>query len=166
MIDDIDQLVGTAVADVLGTMLNYKVEAVPVNLEAVSGGAHGETHVASSVGFIGRMSGVIFLYSSGSFARSMTSNLLGLPLQDVQGEEMVNDAMGELANMVVGHIKSRLCDRGVKCVLTIPSIIRGSHLSIEPVSSTERKVYSFHCDGHTLLVDALIKNGEPVAQAA
>lgn len=37
--------------------------------------------------------------------------------------------------MVVGHFRSRLADRGIPCVLTIPSIVRGHQFGIEPVSA-------------------------------
>ena len=41
------------------------------------------------------------------------------------GDEVVNDAIGELTNMVVGGFKNALCDAGYPCRLTIPSISAG-----------------------------------------
>jgi chemotaxis protein CheX len=70
---------------------------------------------------------------------------------------MVNDAIGELANMTVGHMKSRLSDRGMPCVLTIPSVVRGRQLSIEPVSSTERRLFVFRCNDNQLVLEVFIK---------
>jgi chemotaxis protein CheX len=154
MIEDIEQLITLAVTEVFGTMLNFKVRPDRETSPLVNG----ESHVAGSVGFIGRLSGVVFLYSTNSFARRVTSSLLGLTDNEIEGDEMVNDAMGELSNMVVGHLKSRLSDRGMPCVLTIPSIVRGNHFTIEPVSSTERKVYFFQCDNSQLVVEVLIKD--------
>ena len=87
----------------------------------------------------------------------MASRMLSMPEAEIEGNEMVNDVMGEVSNMVVGNIKSRLCDRGMECVLTIPSIVRGNHFSIEPVSSTERNVMSFRCEGSQLVVEVLLK---------
>jgi chemotaxis protein CheX len=153
MIEDIEMLIGSAVAEVFGTMLNLpvapEVKDTPIQ--------NGEPHVASSVGFIGRLTGVVFLYSTNSFAKRMTGKLLGMEDNEVDGDEMVNDAMGEIANMVVGNIKSRLSDRGMPCVLTIPSIVRGHHLSIEPMSSTERRVFSFKSQQNQLVVEVLLK---------
>lgn len=161
MIEDIEQLIKSAVTEVYGTMLR-----LPVAPEATGTPiTNGEPHVASSVGFIGRLSGVVFLYSTFGFARRMTGSLLGLEEAEVEGDEMVNDAMGELANMVVGHIKSRLSDRGMPCVLTIPSIVRGHHLTIEPVSTTERRVFSFRSGPNQLVVEVLIKYNTQAAAA-
>ena len=61
--------------------------------------------------------------------------------------------------MVVGKLKSRLSDRGIPCVLTIPSIVRGSQFTIQPVSTSERKVFAYRCGGNQLLVEVLIKPG-------
>ncbi|HEY1171437.1 MAG TPA: chemotaxis protein CheX [Verrucomicrobiae bacterium] len=162
MIEDIEQLIGTAVSEVFGTMLNLPVAPEPKDTPI----KNGEPHVASSVGFIGRLTGVVFLYSTNSFAKCMTSKLLGLEEHEVDGDEMVNDAMGELANMVVGNIKSRLSDRGMPCVLTIPSIVRGQHLSIEPVSSTQRRVFSFQSHKNQLVVELLLKDVTSAEQAS
>ena len=87
----------------------------------------------------------------------MTGVMLGLSDAEIEGEEMVNDAMGEITNMVTGHLKSTLSDRGLPCVLTIPSIVRGSHFTLEAVSSTHRRVTSFRCDSSNLLVEVLFK---------
>jgi chemotaxis protein CheX len=158
MIEDLEQLIGTAIREVFGTMLNLPVAPMAMTDLQVNG----TPHVASSVGFIGRLTGVVFIYVSGQFARKMTCNLLGLDDSDIDSDEMVNDAMGELANMVVGNLKSRLSDRGMGCVLTIPSIVRGTHLSIEPVSSIERRVFCFSCEKNHLLVEVLIKQSAAV----
>ncbi len=115
-------------------------------------------HIASSVGFIGRITGVIFIYSDDAFARVITSRMLGMDPKDVDEDAMVNDAMGELGNMVMGHIKSRLCDRGLSCVLTIPSIIRGTQFSVEPVTNATRLVLGFRCDEkNQIAIEVLIK---------
>ena len=157
MIDDIEPLVETAVSDVFRTMLNLNAR-----LEVANGAlARSGPHIASSVGFTGRMTGVIFLYTTNHFARRVTGGLLGLQDREIDGDEIVNDAMGELANMVVGNIKSRLCDRGLPCVLTIPSIVRGDHFTIESVTSSERRLLSFQCEDHQLLVEVLMKQAQP-----
>jgi chemotaxis protein CheX len=152
MIDDLDHLVSSAVASVFGTMLNLPVEEQSTEPPA----AAGEAHVAGSVGFIGVVTGVVFIYSTVSFARKVTRGMLG-PETVITGEEMVNDAFGEITNMVVGHIKSRLADRGMTCVLTIPSILRGSQFTIEPTSSTRRRVSTFLCGDSHVVVEVLLK---------
>jgi len=162
MIDDLDHLVSSAVSSVFGTMLNLPVveesEGVPMS--------NGEAQLAGSVGFIGVLTGVVFVYSTVGFAHKVTRGMLGSE-SPVIGEEMVNDAFGEITNMIVGHIKSRLADRGMTCVLTIPSILRGSNFTIEPTSSTRRRISTFQCDGSQVVVEVLLKpNSSQTALAA
>jgi chemotaxis protein CheX len=157
MIDVLEDLVKGAVSEVFSTMLSIKTEADP-SLKLLS---TTEPHIASSVGFIGQVTGVVFIYSNDSFAKVITSRMLGMDPKEVDSEEIVNDSMGELGNMVVGHIKSRLCDRGMSCVLTIPSIVRGTQFSIQPVTSATRIVMGFRCDAkNQLAIELLLKDDE------
>jgi chemotaxis protein CheX len=79
---------------------------------------------------------------------------------DEAGHEVVNDAVGELTNMTVGTFKNQLADKGFPCKLTIPSILRGSNFSIEPVSSATRRIYRFHVGEHSIVADLLMKSGD------
>jgi len=154
MIDELEVLLRSAVTGVLRTALNLDVRVVPVEKESLGV----ESHIASCVGFIGRMTGVVYLYAQAQFAARMTGIILGLGEKEFGGDEMVNDAMGELANMVVGNFKAALAERGQTCVLTIPSIVRGSNFSIESVTSTTRRVLCFRCNSSdNLVVEILIK---------
>jgi chemotaxis protein CheX len=79
---------------------------------------------------------------------------------DEAGDEVINDAIGELTNMTVGGFKNALCDAGFPCKLTIPSILRGSNFSVEPISTASRYIFSFDCTGHKVVADILLKVGE------
>ncbi len=155
MIANIGALVNAAVTEVFDTMLNLRMMNIPAG-ECVF---EGQPQIASAVGFTGQLSGVVYLYTSARFAERITRGLIGLDLTEATTEEMVNDAMGEIANMVVGHFKSRLTDRGLPCVMTIPSIVRGSQFGIEAVSQTEVERMGFRSDNNFLLVELLIRGG-------
>jgi len=161
MIDDMDHLVSSAVASVFGTMLNLPVR------EESKGAPIGEAEamIAGSVGFIGVVTGVVFIYSTMVFARKVARGMLGGETAHA-GEEMVNDAFGEITNMIVGHIKSRLADRGMTCALTIPSILRGSNFSVEPTSSSRRRISMFRCGDSPLVVEVLLKPSSAVTALA
>jgi chemotaxis protein CheX len=62
--------------------------------------------------------------------------------------------------MTVGVFKTALFDSGLSCRLTIPSILRGTNFSIEPISSADRFIFNFDCAGHRLVADILMKSGE------
>ncbi len=159
-----------AVSDVFKTMLGREV-----SLTAAAGVAESQTwpplgnptdaakpHVVGTVGFLGEANGLIYLYLGLDFARIVTCHLLGMSEAELEeaGDEVINDAIGEITNMTVGSFKNGLCDAGYPCKLTIPSILRGSNFCIEPISSATRQVYSFNCAGHRVVADILMKVGE------
>ena len=151
--DEVRDLLNGKVTEVFKTMLGLTaVPGPPVDLHA-----SGEMLVVTSVGFIGEANGIVYLHLTAAFARTLAGRMLGLPEAELEGDEMVNDAIGELSNMVVGAVKSRLCDSGAPCVLTIPSIVRGKNFKIEHSSSSQVRLLGFCCEAQHILVELLIK---------
>jgi len=158
MIEDMATLVTEAVTEVFSTMLSYSINSSQsTSLPHSASGNGSSMHVAGGVGFGGDVTGVVYIVVTTAFAREITCRLLGIGDGEIDSESMVNDAIGELANMVVGQIKSRLCDRGLPCVLTIPSIVRGSSFSVEGCSTDEHEAYRFMCANQQLSVEVLAK---------
>ena len=154
LIDEVRDLLNSGVNEVFSTMLTLDAQpAAPHDLHA-----SGETLVAGSVGFIGDVQGLVYIHVTAAFARTLAGRMLGMPEAEIDGDEMVNDVIGELSNMIVGAVKSRLCDSGAPCVLTIPSIVRGQNFSVEPACSSERRLLSFRCGADHVLVELLMKN--------
>lgn len=157
MIDEIQELLKASVSGVFETMLKMGIRGIPLTPDSMTD----EPHIAGSVGFIGDVTGVVYIYCSAGFAKTVTSLALEMPIEDVEGDELINDSMGELANMIVGSLKAKLVEKGHSCVLTIPSIVRGSHFSIEATSTTTRRVMCFRCqESSNLVVEILIKPAE------
>jgi chemotaxis protein CheX len=149
-----------AVRDVFQEMLTLEVqEDEPKPLASEPAG-----QIVGSVGFIGQATGVIYLYTGAHLGRVVTSKMLALAEAEVD-EDMVNDAFGELCNMVVGAVKSQICDRGWPCVLTIPSILRGNQLSVEAIADAAKTILGFRAGDHRLIVEILIKHAQANAQS-
>jgi chemotaxis protein CheX len=156
-------LVNKAMSDVLITMLALNSKLVWVSDdhpgEIPPSLCQNSPVVVGAVGFIGDINGLIYLHLEAEFAKLVTSKLVGLSLEDieVEGDEVVNDAIGELTNMTVGGFKNALCDLGLPCSLTIPSILRGCNFTIEPATDAMRHVYQFETDGHRMTADLLLQ---------
>ena len=151
---NLDELVQRAVVDVFGQA--FALPVVPE--EAGTMVLNGEPHVAGAVGFIGDMTGVVYIYCSARLARKVAATTMGMEESSPEVDDMVNDTVGEVANMIVGNVKAKLYERGVQTVLTIPSIVRGSNFVIECVSNTERAVRSFRtADNHQVVTEVLLK---------
>jgi chemotaxis protein CheX len=155
-IEQVDELTREAVKEVFQSMLSMEVNPeAPTPLRQDTGG-----QIIGSVGFIGEATGIVYLYANVSFAKVLTSRMLGISVAEVDADDMVTDAVGEISNMVVGYVKSRLCDRGMHCTLTIPSVVRGQELKVEGSNQVIRRVIGFrNCQDH-LLAEVLLKNSE------
>jgi chemotaxis protein CheX len=158
-----------AVHDVFKTMFGLSSSLIdsaesngPVAAEDETGVLIEGQLVVGTVGFIGDISGLIYLYLSADCANRLSGHLLGMSPEELAecGDEVVNDAVGEITNMTVGTFKNQLCDQGFPCKLTIPSILRGSNFSIEPITSATRRIYRFRIGDHVLVADLLMKLGD------
>lgn len=169
---EIDTMVTEAVIKVSDTMLSLPATFIDIKrftsesgekrpAEAVPIETTGPI-IASAVGFIGTVNGVLYLYFSEAFAKDLACNFLGMNMEELEeeGPEVVSDSLGELANMTAGTFKNQMCDKGFNCKLTIPSILRGQNFTIESTSSVLRKVYRFKVKDTVFAVDLLMKPGE------
>ena len=163
-----DQIV-RAVPDVFKTMLGLSAVLIersdgraepwpplsPVPSEA-------KPHIVGTVGFLGDACGLIYIYMEQAFAAQCTASLLGMTAEELSeaGDEAVNDAVGELTNMIVGVFKNGLCDSGFSCKLTIPSILRGSDFCVASTGASRRFIYSFEVTGRRVVADILLKTDE------
>jgi chemotaxis protein CheX len=162
----IREYINRAVTDVFKTMLG-RMPTVASETDLPSShkilvSEPNRPQVVGTVGFIGDCNGLIYLHLDLPFARICTCHLLGMTEAELEeaGDEVINDAIGELTNMTVGSFKNGLCDAGYPCKLTIPSILRGTSFSIEPISEAVRHVYYFDCNAHRVVADILMKRDE------
>ncbi len=162
----IREYINRAVTDVFKTMLGreptFSSESTVAKQRSLLVSEPQRPQVVGTVGFIGDANGLIYLHLDLAFARLCTCHLLGMTEAELDeaGDEVINDAIGELTNMTVGGFKNGLCDAGYPCKLTIPSILRGTNFSIEPISSAVRHVYYFDCAEHRVVADILMKSDE------
>ena len=106
--------------------------------------------VTSMVGLAGSHSGILAIHCPKKLALMVTSNMLGMEVTDV--DEDVNDAMGEIANMVGGDVKHIFSPKGADINLSIPTVIYGSDYALESVSNAESLVMPFVCGEERFLL--------------
>jgi chemotaxis protein CheX len=158
--------INRAVSDVFKTMLGreptFSVQAENAPGKPLRPVESPRPQVVGTVGFIGELNGLIYLHLDLAFARLCTCHLLGMTDAELEeaGDDVINDAIGELTNMTVGSFKNGLCDAGYPCKLTIPSIVRGSNFVIEPITSATRHIYYFDCQEHRVIADILFQKDE------
>lgn len=153
LIGDICELLTNGIGEVFNTMFNSRVDPVAVPDFSESE----EQLVAGCVGFVGDANGVVYIYLADGFARALAVTMLQMT-EDELDDSMVNDVVAEITNMVVGSAKSNLCDRGLNCVLTIPSIVRGREFCAEASAGAERALLGFRSEQGTFLVEVIARS--------
>ncbi len=151
---DLKTLIINAVNDVFGTMLSMKVESIEGKPPENNNG----NHIVGTVSFAGTVLGSLNLHVDEEFACQMTAAMLGMETDEIESDEEIHDVIGELCNMICGDLKSRLCDVGLSCELSIPTITSGKEFKIEPRGWDRGEQYGFRSHNHTALVAVYIKS--------
>ncbi len=119
---------------------HYKTEIVPLT-ESISG----------VIGLAGTHKGVLAIHIPIKVALAITSSFLGMDVNAIN--EDVKDAVGELANMLGGDIKSILSENGRDIALSLPSTITGRQYDFQPTKEAERIIIPFKCDAGEFSID-------------
>ena len=152
LLDKIEKFLQRGAGDVFRTMLSMTV--TPIDGPAPE--LINPSVVVGSVGFAGKASGVIYIAVPEPLATESASAMVGLSADELD-EDMVNDVIAELSNMVVGYVKSQLCDTGLTCVLTVPSVVRGKHMKVQKVSLAENRSTLMSCGSHVVSFEIVLK---------
>jgi chemotaxis protein CheX len=150
---DLKAFVTKTMADVFDTMLSLNLKQIDDGGEMIDGG----NQVVGSVGFAGSVVGNVHIRLTADFARIITSQMLGMETDEIESQEEVFDVIGEICNMVGGDIKSRLCDSGFACELTIPYVTGGKDLKVESMEWDRCESFGFKCQENTALVQVYMK---------
>jgi chemotaxis protein CheX len=111
--------------------------------------------ITGMVGFAGTYSGVISIHCPVSLALKITSSMLGMECDEVN--EDLNDAIGEIANMLGGGVKQVLSKGGLDVKLSIPTVISGEDYTVNSLSDIDCVVIPFKIDDDKFLVGLTLK---------
>jgi CheY-specific phosphatase CheX len=110
--------------------------------------------VSGAVGLGGEhVKAVVYLHLSAAFAAQGAAAMLGMNPGEQPSDAEINDVVGELTNMVAGGLKSALCDQGLACAVSTPSIIRGTAFEIESLPGVTLTQLTFACGAHQVLLE-------------
>ena len=112
--------------------------------------------LTACVQLAGAWEGSIMLYCTADLARSAAAIMFGMDAEAISNDE-IEDALGELANMTAGNIKTLLPR---PCELSLPAVVDGiDYRLVVPGSRIALKVL-LECEGEPLLVTLLEKDAQ------
>lgn len=119
--------------------------------------SHFIASISGMVGLGGDFSGMVGIHIPIEFAKEATASMLGMELDELEGEDDIHDAVGEITNMLAGEIKMLFSANNLTVGLSTPSIISGSDYTVEVVSSGAAVVVPFNRNEHRFLATLQIE---------
>ncbi len=107
--------------------------------------------ITAMVGLAGNRKGVLAVHFPYTVAMAITSSFLMMDVEEMNDD--VHDAMGEIANMLGGNIKTILSEKGRDIDLSMPSTISGSEYSFQSDKDVEKVIIKFGTEKGSFLVE-------------
>jgi chemotaxis protein CheX len=161
--EKIVKYVRSATADVFSTMLGMEVTPEPEHVEQTPPViAEG---VMALVGLAGPCTGAGVITCGSAFAIQVCNHLL--MAEETSVNEDVLDAMGEVANMIIGNFKTLAEEHVGPLCLSIPTVIHGRNFTSRSIGNTAWVVLPFECNGDVMQIRiCLATSRSPVAPRA
>lgn len=151
-----DELVAGLVADVRDvfiTMVGVEdVDHLPLQIDVTT---HFKECLTAMVGLAGTYNGLVSVHLPWPLAIRFTSLMLGMEVSEIDDD--VNDAMGEVANMIAGSFKQHLSKGGSDIHLSTPSVVNGSDYMVSSGSGIENVTLKFASNEEWFIVSLSIE---------
>lgn len=115
-----------------------------INLDKIDEGAENlllQKGISGVIGFAGTHKGLLAIHLPEKTAIGVTSSFLGLEVASIDAD--VEDAVGELANMLGGSVKSILSEKGRDIELSLPSTVKGDDYSFQVNKNAVKHLLAF-----------------------
>jgi chemotaxis protein CheX len=134
----IDKYISDATLEVFATMVFLDITPE----EPMMGNDDGiDSSLTSTIGLAGDLKGVLAVHCPESAALGIAGAMLGMECAEIDDD--VKDAIGEIANMVAGGLKTALAADGVNTELAIPTTIQGKNVRTSGQSGVQRFIIPF-----------------------
>ena len=111
--------------------------------------------ISGLVGLAGSIKGMLAIHLPNPAAIAVTTAFLGMEVDEINDD--VRDAIGELANMLAGNVKSVLDPKGSDVKLSMPSVVHGEEYAIDCLAQAESITVPFGLNGATFIVELQLR---------
>jgi len=151
---DIILAVRESVVDLFDTMLSMEITAGDEDAGIAD---NDEIVMVGFVSFAGKVNGSANIRVSKAMAQMMTAGMLGMEIDDIEGDEEVKDVLREVCNIIAGGLKSNFCDTGLACEISTPSITTGNNFQIQTLHMERYERFIFSYGEETIQVEIAVK---------
>jgi chemotaxis protein CheX len=140
-----DELIKSFIKDVQDVFINMvgveDLMHLPIQVDVTT---HFKECLTAMVGLAGTYNGLVSVHLPWPLAISFTSLMLGMEVTEIDDD--VNDAMGEIANMLAGSFKQHLSLGGSDIQLSTPSVVNGADYVVSSGNNLENITLKFATD--------------------
>lgn len=151
-----DQLIKSLIKDVQDVFINMvgveDLMHLPIQIDVTT---HFKECLTAMVGLAGTYNGLVSVHIPWPLAISFTSLMLGMEVTEIDDD--VNDAMGEIANMIAGSFKQHLSKGGSDIQLSTPSVVNGSDYMVSSGNNLENITLKFDTNDEWFMVSLSIE---------
>jgi chemotaxis protein CheX len=146
------------IAEVFGMMFGFETEVIEASdLDPDTPESDERTAV---VGFSGAMRGSCQIRMTSEAARSIASAMLGGASIE-EGDDSINDALGELCNMLAGGWKNGTPGLSSECSLSPPTVISGRSYVVHMIKPSVRLSRAYKFAAHIFQLTLCCEDIEP-----
>ncbi|KAB0672375.1 chemotaxis protein CheX [Oryzomonas sagensis] len=132
LVRDVKEVFSTMIG--MDDLLHLPLEIDPVN--------HFSGCTSALVGLAGTYNGLISLHVPDELAHNITTSMLGKEAGGAADDD-IQDALGEVANMIAGSFKQHLTNSGLDIRLSTPSVVTGKRYAIALTNKPEAMALRF-----------------------
>ena len=107
--------------------------------------------ITGMIGLAGTHKGVLAVHFPNQVAMDVTGSFLGMEVSEINAD--VQDAIGEIANMLGGNLKTILSDRGKDIQLSLPSTISGDAYTFSSQVDVDQVILPFQAPAGVFYVE-------------
>lgn len=116
-----------------------------------------EETLLGMITFKGSLEGCLGVCCTVQCARTIAANMLGMDSSESLTENDINDAIGEIANMVMGALKTRIQEEIGTIEVSIPSVVQGHQLRNSLGERSEKLLIQTSLEGHAMELSLLYR---------
>ncbi len=142
----LQEIMWESVNETFETMISLPLEKLAQQNED----PESSTSLVASITFTGPWQGAFFMRCSAEGAEQIAKAMLMIEGDEPLAEAEICDAFGELVNMILGGLKSRIHDSVGEIDISIPSVTKGRLMRPLLGKDTIESRFAARCNGHTL----------------
>lgn len=149
-----------ATLDLYGTMMS--MELAPGDVTTDRSCLQGVVAITGMIGLAGPYKGNIAIHFSKDMALKSIEAMLGMAFDDLTDE--TKDAIGEIANIIAGGVKTELSASGIDFDLSLPTVISGENYQVffneANAGNDDANIVDFTFEGKKMFVEFDLKLAE------